>query len=187
MSESWSRFRATLTAPVPDGWLVRESVELVSAPQSAYAVASSVTLSPGTTAEQFAESQRVLSEGLPSYEGLAVETVELADGQPAVLRSFSWAPPDGAARSELHLCAVQGQRGILARAVSSAERFAEVEPTLRELLLGIGLGAPASRGGVLRRESTPREQTYAAFEAGQLTTTRAKAFGIESSIGERER
>jgi DcrB len=181
------RFRATLTAPVPKGWFVRESLELVSPPQNVYAVASVGTVEPETGVEDFAERHRAaLSDRLPGYEELGTETVHLAGGPAAILRSFRWTPEEGGALAELHLYAVSGRRGLLARACSPADRFAEVESQLRALLTGIGVGTPSPQGGVLRSESTRRSQTYAAFEAGQLTTTREAAFGLTPSNGEPE-
>lgn len=180
------RLRPGLTALVPEGWFVRESLEFVSAPRHAYAIASVVTVKPAETAEQLADRHgRVLADRLPGYEELAVETVRLADSRPAIMRRFRWTPAEQDARAELHLYAVQGRRAILARGGCAAERFAELEPELRELLSGIGVGTPPSPVGVRKIASTPRERTYSAFEGGRLTTTRAAAFGLETAEVER--
>lgn len=170
-----------LSVGMPDGWIARESVVLASPDEGSYVRVTSELVPDALTTDVYADRYgKQLRERLPGYEELAVETVEIAGGRPAILRSFRWTPPEREARAQLHLYAVLGRRAILARAASSVDRFAEIESTLRELLLGVRLGTPASRGGVFRAQSMPRDRTYSAFEAGQLTTTRAKAFGGEA-------
>jgi hypothetical protein len=112
-----------------------------------------------------------------------VETVD-AGGAQEIFRRLRWKPPDRDEVAELHRYLVRDKRGIVARAVCPAERFAELEPRLRELLASIAVGTPAARGGVVRTEDTAQSRTYAAFESGQLTTTRAQAFGLTPENGQ---
>lgn len=170
---------------VPEGWIARESIELASPEQQGYVFVSADLLPKALTADEYAEGYgKQMRERLSGYEELESENVELAGGQPAIVRSFRWTPPEGAPIAELHLYAVRDRRGILARASCAEERFTENEPRLREVLLGIDLGTPPSRTGVFRSDDSPQSRTFGAFEAGQLTTTRAEAFGLAPSNGD---
>jgi hypothetical protein len=180
------RFSAGLSIAVPEGWSARESIELASPEGTGYVRVTSDLLPAGLAADDYAERfAGQLRDRLPGYTELGAEAVQLAGGH-GILLSFRWTPPDRDALAELHLYFVREGRGVRARALSPAERFPEVEPKLRKLLLGIGLGTPAAQAGVLRTGSTPRTRTYGGFEAGRLTTTRAEAFGVGSSNGEHD-
>ena len=121
---------------MPPGWIARESIVVAAPEQAGYIRVASNLLPSELTIEEFANAcAKQLCKRLPGYEELAVETVQLVGGQPALLRSFRWTPPERDARAELHLYAVRGQRGILARAISSAAHFAEVEPTFESCFL----------------------------------------------------
>jgi hypothetical protein len=179
------RFRSALTALIPEGWIVRESIEFGSPKGEGYVVAASDTLPSALTTDEYAERYgKQLGERLPEYEELQVETITRGPGETAVIRSLRWSPPQGEPVAELHLYAVQDGRGIIARACSRAEAFGELEPKLRALVTAVGMTSPAPRVGVLRVEDTPRTRTYAALETGQLATTPARAFGFEPNAGE---
>lgn len=182
-----NRFRPGLTALIPEGWVVRESIQLASAEQNAYVVASVDVLARGTTAEQYAgQYEEQLRRRLPGYEEVLVETVELPQARSGFLRKFRWAPPEGEPITELQMYVVENGRVIVSTARAAEEAFDELEPQLRDLLAGIGFGPPAPAGGILRRDDSPAMQTYEAFEAGQLGTTAARAFGLEPADGDRE-
>ncbi len=163
-------FSPRLAATVPDGWVARGTVELASADLRARVVASAEELPADATIEDYLEQhEKMLTEHFPGYEELGVERVPTASGSEAVLRRFTWQPPDWPAVGQLQLYAVQGGRGLVVTASAEADRFAEIEPALREVVLGIRLELSAGReGAVVRTGTGPREQTYAALDAGAL-------------------
>src|SRR5215210_3674326 len=90
------RYRTALTALIPEGWIVRESVELASPEGKGYVVAAADVLPSPLTAEEYAERYgNQLRERLPEYEELQVETIGRGAGETAVIRSFRWSPPEG--------------------------------------------------------------------------------------------
>jgi hypothetical protein len=168
-------FRSDLTALIPSGWLVRESIELASVDDNAYVTAAVDAVDPKTTAHQLAERYAtVLSKQLSGYEEIRIDEADLPGGRSAVVRKFRWTPPSGEPVEELQMYAVQDGRGVVATAMARETGFDELEPKLRELLAGIGIGTPASAGGVLRSDGSARNRTYEVFEAGLLTTSPAR-------------
>ena len=70
------RYRTALTALIPDGWTVRESIEFASPEGEGYVVAAADVLPSTLTAEEYAERYgKQLSERLPEYEELQVEAI----------------------------------------------------------------------------------------------------------------
>lgn len=178
-------FRPTLTAFVPDGWLVRETIQLALPEHDAYVVASTDLVPDGTTPEDYAgQFEQALAGGLPGYEQLTVETVELQGGRSALVRKSRWSPPEGEPVAELQMYVVANGRGIVSTARVPEKAFDELEPQLRELLAGIGVDGHGPAGGILRRDESARSRTYEAFEVGRLTTSPAKAFGLEATNGD---
>jgi hypothetical protein len=164
-------FDPRLAAGVPDGWEVRGTIELVSRELQARVIASTEELPPGGTLEDYLEQhERMLAEHFPDYEELGVERLSTASGAPAVLRSFMWKPPDWPAIGQLQLYAVDRGRGFVVTASAERERFAEIAPALREVVLGVRLELPTGGDGAVVRTGTgARERTYAALDAGALT------------------
>jgi hypothetical protein len=163
-------FSPRLVAAVPDAWVVRGTIELVSQDLRARVVASAEELPADATLEGYLEQQaQLLTEHFPSYEELGVERVSTASGSEAVLRRFTWQPPEWPAVGQLQLYAVEGGRGLVVTASTEADRFAELEPVLREVVLGVRLELSAGReGAVIRTGTSPRDRTYAALDAGAL-------------------
>jgi hypothetical protein len=181
------RYKPGLTALIPDGWLVRETLELASPEEKAYIIASGYVAPPETTPEQYAKAQGdLLRDRLRDFEELSLEETTLPNGHSAFVRSFRWTSPDDERIAELQLYTVENGRGVVATARGLAAGFDELEPRLREILAGIGVGGASAGRGVLRRDQSARGRTYAAFEAGQLTTTMAEAFGLAASSGNEE-
>jgi hypothetical protein len=182
-----NRFRSGLTALVPDGWLARESIQFASAEGDTVVFASADFLPAGTTVEQFAEQYaEQLGQHLPEYKQLDVDNAQLSGGRSAIVRRFRWAPPDAEALTEIQVYTIENGRGVVATARAPEKRFDELEPHMRELLAGIGVAGPRPGGGIVRREESARARTYEAFEAGQLSTTPASAFGLEPTNGNPE-
>jgi hypothetical protein len=164
-------FSTRLAAAAPDGWAVRGTIELVYQELQARVVASTEDLPPDATLEDYLERhEQTLAEHFPGYEELGVERVSTPSGAPAVLRSFAWQPPEWPAIGQLQLYAVERGRGLVVTASTERERFAEIAPALRQVVLGVRLELPAGgNGAVVRTGTGPRERTYAALDAGALT------------------
>jgi hypothetical protein len=179
------RFSPGMTALIPEGWVIRESIEFASPAERAYVIASAYIPPADTTSAQLAEAQgNFLRERLPEYDEVSLVETSLPHGGAGLVRSFRWTPPEGERLAELQLYAVANGRAIVLTARSPAEGFDEREPKLRELLLGIGFGGQGSAGGIFRRHDTPVSRTYAAYEGGDLATTAAQAFGLEATQDE---
>jgi hypothetical protein len=173
------RFRSVLSVAVPDGWLARESIELVSTDERVYVAASVSALPPDMTLDQYAEDHsRQIGELYPEYEETGLDRVTLPSGRETIFRNLRWQPPEGDRLGEVQMYAIEDGRGILARACTPVDSFAQHEARLREVLSGITLGSASMSGGLVRRDDTPRSRTYDAFEAGRLSTTPASAFGL---------
>jgi hypothetical protein len=183
-----SRFQAGLTALVPGGWLVRESVELASPTGEARVAASVDLVGPETSLEEYAGMYgEALVERLPQYEEVRVEPIAHPAGGRALLRRFRWTPEDAEAVGELQLYTLAGGRGVCATASTTETGLARLEPQLRSILLGFSLPAGPSPGGLVRFADDPRNRTYAAFERGELATTLEQVLGGGGSDGtERE-
>jgi hypothetical protein len=164
-------FSPRLAAAVPDGWVVRGTVELASPELQARIIASTEDLPADATLDDLLQRhERALAEHFPGYEELGVERLSTASGVPAVLRSFTWKPPEWPAIGQLQLYLVDRGRGLVVTASAEQERFAEIQPALREAVLGIRLeAAGGGDGAVVRTGTGPRERTYAALDAGVLT------------------
>ena len=181
------RFRPTLTVDVPDGWLVRESIELAAPDEGAYVTASVEGVDPDTTAEQVADRYRqAVAERLPEYEELAVERIELSPGRPAVVRKVRWKPPQDEPVAELQMYSIRAGRAIVATARGREASFDKLEPTLRDVLAATDVGVPSPSAGIVRRDGTSRTRTYDELEAGHMTTTIAEAFGLETAADDPE-
>jgi hypothetical protein len=163
-------FSPQLVGAVPDGWVVRGTLELASPELQVRVVASTEELPADATLEAYLEQhERMLSEHFPGYEEVRLERVPTASGAEAVLRRFNWQPPDWPAVGQLQLYALESGRGLVVTASAEAERFAEIEAAVREVVLGVRLQlAPVGDGAVVRTGSGPRELTYAAFDSGAL-------------------
>jgi hypothetical protein len=168
-------FNPRLAAAVPDGWVARGTIELGSQELQARVIALTEDLPHDATLEEYlARHEQSLAEHFPNYEELGVERISTASGAPAVLRSFTWQPPEWPAIGQLQLYAVERGRGLVVTASTARERFAEITPALREVVLGIRLELPPDgTSAVVRTGSGPRERTYAALDAG-LVVARAQ-------------
>ena len=175
------RFRSRLTASVPEGWLLSESIELMSPDEAVSVLGTATLVSPETTLEQYAEQVAAeLREHVPGYEELSLETVDVG-GRPAMIRNLRWTPEGGKPVSELQMYTVADGRALLAIARPRGDM---VEADLRALLAGIQLEQlPRTDAPIHRIETTARRQTYEAFEAGDLTTT-AQAFEPDGRDGD---
>jgi hypothetical protein len=186
MADATVIFRPKLTARIPPGWLPRETIQLAWPERSAYVVASTDAVAEGTTPEELAgQFDRALAEGLPGYEELSRESVQLPGVGSAVVRRSRWTPRGGDAVAELQMYVVADGMGIVSTARVPEASFAELEPRLHEVLAGIGIERQgAAGGGILRQDGSAKSRTYAALEAGRLTTSPAAAFGLESTNGD---
>ena len=167
-----TQYRASLTALVPAGWLVRESLELAAPGAKARVGASGDYLDEATDLDEYARRYAELLERLPGYEELGLEEVSGATGERALLRRFRWTPEGGDAISELQLYSLAAGRGICATASALESDLPSLEAQLREVLRAISVAGVAAPGGLVRADASPRARTYEALERGELAAAR---------------
>jgi tetratricopeptide (TPR) repeat protein len=89
-------FRASITSLVPDGWLVKESITLLSPDGQANVIASSEPLDPSIDTARYAGTQgELLRTEFPGFKEAWVQEREVLGGRPGVVRAFSWTPEGG--------------------------------------------------------------------------------------------
>lgn len=127
-----TRFRGSISSLVPEGWFVKESITLLAADGKANVIASAEPLDPSTDTSQYAgiQGDRLRKE-FPGYTEHWVEERDVLGGRPGVMRSFSWAPPDGEPVTQVQLYYAMNGRGYTATATTPADNY----PALDHLLL----------------------------------------------------
>jgi len=126
-----------IRAQLPPGWRVKESVTLLAPDGQANVIVSREPLDPTLTTERYAEVQgQLLRREFPQYSEDGLEPVSFPGGI-ALLRRFSWTPPDGVRVHQHQLYLVHPGTGFTATATApttSIGRFAAVfEQVLRSL------------------------------------------------------
>ena len=161
------RFRPTLTAAAPEGWLARESIQLSNG-AGASVVATVDFVPPDTTPELLAqEYSEIMSRGLPGFVDVDLASITLASGAPGLLRRFRWTPEEGGPVTQLQLYAVEEGRGVVATAAAPADSFSELEPMLHELLRSLELPRAWALRSIGRWEETPRHAIYQTLVRGE--------------------
>jgi hypothetical protein len=152
------RFRPTLSAAVPDGWFVKESLTLLSPDGQANIIASSEPLDPSITSDRYAEVQgRLLVEEFPGYREAVFRRLKVFGGREGFFRQFTWEPPDGTLVTQLQIYYAEGGRGYTATATSTVVGFLEYEAHLLSAVEGLVIASDA-----VSPQSPPKGQAQSA-------------------------
>ena len=135
-------YHPTLSAAVPNGWLVKESITLMSLDGQANVILSSEPIDPWLDSIDYALAQgHQLAMELPAYREHAFDRVLLFGRYAGFVRELSWTPHDGVPVTQLQFyCAIAG-RGYTGTATTSSSMFPVHEPGLRETLLSAAVDA----------------------------------------------
>ncbi len=126
-----TRFRASITSLVPDGWFVKESITLLAADGKANVIASAEPLDPSIDTSRYAGIQGDrLRTDFPGYTEHWVEERDVLGGRPGVMRSFTWTPPDGVPVTQVQLYYAISGRGYTATATTPADNYSAVDHLL---------------------------------------------------------
>jgi hypothetical protein len=130
--------RSSLGWFLPAGWTTKESATLSHPEQTANIIFSSEPIDDGMTVDVYADLQLdLLVKEFPEFELLEQSAATLNGVGDAVLRRFTWHPPDGEPVIQLQLYAVKGDRGYTAtataRVVDYEAHSGTLEATLRSL------------------------------------------------------
>lgn len=133
------RFRPSLSAQIPDGWLAKESLTLIAPDGLANIIASSEPLGPETDLKAYAEAQEeLLAREFPGYTQYSFEPMEvLGGGREGFVRRFEWFPPDSGLVMQMQFYYVENGRGYTATATAPSSEFERYEFVLLDVLEGL--------------------------------------------------
>jgi hypothetical protein len=135
-------FRPRITAGVPDGWYVKESITLLQPNGEANIIASAEPLDPTLTSEVYATTQGdVLRDEFPGYREISFGTTDLFGGQSGFVRKFEWTPPDGEQVTQIQIYYVESGRGYTATATTPTISLHKFESVLLDTLRALTLAA----------------------------------------------
>jgi hypothetical protein len=134
-----SRFRPSLTAPLPEGWFAKESITLLAPDGQANVIASSEPLAPDIDTAAYANVQGdLLTKEFPGYQEFSFEPTEIFGGnRQGFVRRFEWLPPDGVAVMQIQIYYAEPGRGYTATATTPSSEFERFELELRDVLEGL--------------------------------------------------
>ena len=131
-----------LRVAVPAGWTVKESYTVRSPGGQAVVLVWREPLSSDLTTERYAETQHILMRReFSGFEQHDLTEVALSCG-PALLRTFSWTPPDGVRVTQRQLYFVSGRTAYTATATATSSEFARVGVVLDTVLRSLELTIP---------------------------------------------
>lgn len=132
------RFRPRLTAPWPEGWLVKEQITLLAPDGQSNVITSSEPLEPSIDTQEYAKRQAdVLQKEFLGYREIWFEPVETVDGRAAYARCFAWTPQDREPVTQIQLYYAEGGRGYTTTATALSTAFPRLELQLRQLVEGM--------------------------------------------------
>jgi tetratricopeptide (TPR) repeat protein len=132
------RFVPTLSAGIPTGWSVKESLTLLAPDGQANVIASSEPLDPSMTTTEYADIQgEVLQKEFPGYREHGRHVSQVLGRGEGIIRQFSWDPPDGDRVMQLQLYFVEMGRGYTATATTPNSSFSALEIQLSEVLASL--------------------------------------------------
>jgi tetratricopeptide (TPR) repeat protein len=132
------RYRPQTSAPLPDGWFVKDSITLVAPDGQANVIFSTEPLDPSIDAEHYATLQGdLLAREFSGYEEFELKQEELLGGKTCWLRHFQWTPSDGVPITQIQLYYAEDAHGYTATATTPTSQFPRLELQLRQLLGGL--------------------------------------------------
>jgi hypothetical protein len=170
--QQWTVSR--LAAPVPDGWFVEESLTLLAPDAQAHVIASCEPLDPSVTTEQYAARQgELLRQNFAEFEEISLDDLPLIGGT-ALLRRFSWTPPDGGRVTQQQVYLTASGAGFTATTTTPATSSARYAPVFETVLRSLRFGAhpaPRALGDHWPPSLLPlgSERTHAASGHGETT------------------
>ena len=133
-----TEFHPSLTAMVPEGWFVKESMTLLAPDGQANVIASSEPLDLTIDTEQYATVQGdLLRKEFPDYEEKSFDPVRVLGDRDGYVRTFEWTPPDGVRVAQSQLYFAEGGRGYTATATTPAANLGDVEAVLIQVMRGL--------------------------------------------------
>ncbi len=140
-------FKPSITAPLPDGWLAKESITLLAPDGQANVIASSEPLDPDITTEQYARTQGdLLHTEFPAYKEHGFQPWMLFGERSGYLREFSWTPPDGVSVTQIQLYYAEPGRGYTATATTPTSEYDRYRMVLLAVLTGLLIDAVSPPG-----------------------------------------
>jgi hypothetical protein len=135
---SMSRFRPTISAPLPEDWFAKEEITLLAPDGQANVIASSEPLDSEIDSERYASAQsELLKKEFPGFHEFAFEPTEVFGGKHGYIRRFEWLPPDNVAVTQIQIYYAEAGRGYAATTTTPSDKFEEYEPALRGILDGL--------------------------------------------------
>jgi hypothetical protein len=131
------RFTGSLSAPVPEGWLVKESLTLLAPDGFANVIASSESVDKTLTTQQYADGQgKDLRNQFPKFKELSYGPAQMLGGRECFVRRFEWSPPDREDDAVTHVQVyhIAAGRGYTLTATARSVRFESVEAILISVL-----------------------------------------------------
>jgi len=131
------RFTGSLSAPVPDGWVVKESLTVLAPDGLANVIASSEPVEQRLTTQQYADAQgEDLRNQFPKFKELSYGPATMLGGRACFVRRFEWSPPDREDDpvTQIQVYHVAAGRGYALTATARSVRFEAVERILISVL-----------------------------------------------------
>jgi hypothetical protein len=132
--ETMEAFQSPLSASIPDGWLVEESITLSSPDGTANVIVSDRPLDAPMTAHAYAEAHSDLLADFPEYQELEFVETQVFGGRTGYLRHFEWTPEGSERVTQIQLYYTENGRAYTATATTTTASFEELEPQLRQVL-----------------------------------------------------
>lgn len=137
------RFTGSLSAPVPDGWVVKESLTLLAPDGLANVIASSEPVEEALTTKQYADAQgEYLRNEFANFNELFYGPAEMLGGRECFVRRFEWSPPDHEDDpvTQIQVYHTTAGRGYTLTATARSVRFEAVERILISILERVLIG-----------------------------------------------
>lgn len=130
----------TISLPMPEDWVYKESVTLLAPDGRGNVIASSEPVPDDLDTSGYALLQgQMLASELSGYEELSVEKLSLRSGVDGLLRRLRWQPDDVAPVDQLQLYCVVGERGYTVTATAPTDDFERYRSMFGEIIEGLAI------------------------------------------------
>jgi hypothetical protein len=125
----------------PPDWATRETLTLSHPSGQANIMVSTEAVAPETTTEEYAEAagQQFRQAELADFREGEIESTQLADGTPALMRRLEWTPEEGEPVTQIQLYSAGGGRAVTATGTTLSASFRQFELELEQLLLTLAV------------------------------------------------